>query len=144
MAGTNWPKKPITTSNTYAGNRELDAADMPVERKMAVLRSSKEILSLRKEGKSVSNQYAVLVTRPKALSLSRYAIIASKAVGGAVERNRCKRRMRSRVAKFSSRFANRYDFVLICRKTLLDVESAVLDESILDLFKRAGIVLTDE
>lgn len=144
MAGTNWPKKLITTLNTFAGKREVITAGMPVERKMAVLRSSKEILSLRKEGKSVSNQYAVLVTRPKALSLSRYAIIASKAVGGAVERNRCKRRMRSRVAKFSSRFANRYDFVLICRKDLLDADPATLDDSVEKLLCRAGIIRKDE
>lgn len=117
---------------------------MPKNKKMAVLRTSKEILSLRKEGKRFFDQFVVLIAQPKALSSSRFAVIASKSVGGAVERNRCKRRIRSRVAKFSSRWTDEYDFILICRKDLLDADPATLDDSVEKLLCRAGIIRKDE
>ena len=112
--------------------------------KLAVLKNSRAIHAIRKEGKSFSNQYFVLVTKRNDTDQPGYAIIASRTVGGAVERNRCKRRLRSRVIMLNPRIARDRDFVLIARPDLLTVDSAALDKSFNRLFEIAGLIQADE
>ncbi|NLB71044.1 MAG: ribonuclease P protein component [Chloroflexi bacterium] len=108
--------------------------------KLAVLRKASEIETVRKEGRSFSNRYVVLVTKKRAAAVPGYALIASRTVGGAVERNRCKRRMRSRVAMFAAGIVDDYDFVLIARKDLLTAEADTLDKAFKQLFMKAGLI----
>jgi len=112
--------------------------------RLAVLRNSLEIAAIRKEGQSFSNRFLVLVTRKNTENEARYAVIASRKVGGAVERNRCKRRMRSRVKMLANRIAKDHNFVLIARPELLQVDAITLDKSIVQLFQRAGLLNTNE
>jgi ribonuclease P protein component len=112
--------------------------------KLAVLRDSVEIAAIRKEGQSFSNRFSVLVTRKNTENKPCYAVIASRKVGGAVKRNRCKRRMRSRVKMLAHRIAKDYNFVLIARPELLDVDPDTLDKSIIQLFQRAGLLNSNE
>lgn len=74
------------------------------------------------------------------LETSRYAVIASRSVGGAVERNRCKRRIRSRVTRMASRIAPGFDFLVIARIACLVVEPDSLDKTFEQVFTRAGIL----
>lgn len=107
---------------------------------MATLRSSEEINAVRKEGKSYSNRYFVLVVKANPLEFSRFAVIASRSVGGAVERNRCKRRIRSRVTKLAGRLTPGNDFLIIARVGCLEVEPTMLDNAFEQLFAQAGLI----
>jgi len=113
---------------------------MPGVKDLATLRSSQEISAVRKEGKSFSNRYFVLVVKANKLENSRYAVIASRSVGGAVERNRCKRRIRSRVTKLAGRITPGNDLLIIARVACLAVESALLDETFEQMFTQAGLI----
>ncbi|HBO34746.1 MAG TPA: ribonuclease P protein component [Anaerolineaceae bacterium] len=113
---------------------------MPGNSDLATLRSSQEISAIRKEGRTFSNRYFVLVMRPNTLEMSRYAVIASRSVGGAVERNRCKRRIRSRVAKLAIRIIPGNDFLIIARVACLSVEPVLLDQAFEQVFAQAGLL----
>lgn len=62
-----------------------------------------------------------MLARPNSLGRDRLGIIASKRVGGAVERNRAKRRVRELFRKDVSRMpgASDFDFVVIVRPELV-------------------------
>jgi len=113
---------------------------MPSSSKLATLHSSQEINAIRKEGRSFSNRYIVLTVTPNALQESRFAVIATRSVGGAVERNRCKRRIRSRVKKFAPGIIPGYDFLVIARFACLEVEPTVLDSAFEKIFTRAELL----
>ena len=109
--------------------------EMPV-----VLHSSQEIRAVRTEGNSFSNRYLVLVVKSNLLNQLRYAIIASKSVGGAVERNRCKRRIRSRMAKFGAKISMGNDLLIIARSALLTVSPVDLDQAFEQLLVKARLL----
>ncbi|MFA5611395.1 MAG: ribonuclease P protein component [Anaerolineaceae bacterium] len=117
---------------------------MPSNSDLAILRSSQEISAIRKEGRSFSNQYIVLVVRPNDLEIKRYAVIATRSVGGAVERNRCKRRIRSRVAKLAPEIIKGNDFLIIARVSLLSAIPTMVDQAFEQIFSRAGLLSTNE
>ena len=109
--------------------------EMPV-----VLHSSQEIRTVRNEGNSFSNRYLVLVVNSNLLNQVRYAVIASKRVGGAVERNRCKRRIRSRMAKFGAKISMGNDLLIIARSALLTVSPVALDQAFEQLLVKANLL----
>ena len=115
---------------------------MPSSSKLATLRSSQEINAIRKEGRSFSNRFIALIVKPNALQESRFAVIATRSVGGAVQRNRCKRRIRSRVEKFAPGIIPGYDFLVIARFACLVAEPTVLDSAFEQVFSRARLLGT--
>lgn len=108
--------------------------------KPVVLHSSQEIRAVRTEGNSFSNRYLVLVVKPNLLNQVRYAVIASKSVGGAVERNRCKRRIRSRMAKFGAKINKGNDLLIIARSALLTVSPVALDQAFEQILVKANLL----
>ena len=81
----------------------------------------------------MSGRYLTLIGRPNALDCDRLGIIASRRVGGAVERNRAKRRLRDlfrREAPSRARDEGRrpMDVVVIARPGLIDAPFAILEE----------------
>lgn len=104
------------------------------------IKSSQDILEIKNSGESFSDSNLVLIVKPNNLGYSRYTAIASKAVGGAVSRNRCKRRIRNRADRMINRIPSGVDFLLIARLPLLHVSPLELDHSISKLFRRAGLL----
>jgi ribonuclease P protein component len=58
------------------------------------LRARAEYLAVQNQGRRVSGRYLTMLGRPNGLGRDRLGIIASRKVGGAVQRNRAKRRIR--------------------------------------------------
>jgi len=81
-----WPLAVVRDAQSSALRRTL----LPRENR---LRSSKEIREVVSSGKKVGNGSATLHFLPS--QRNQFAIIVSKAVGSAVERNRVKRRIRA-------------------------------------------------
>jgi ribonuclease P protein component len=86
------------------------------------LRSRSEFTAVQQRGRRVSTRYLTLLALPNALNRDRLGIIASKRIGGAVVRNRAKRRLRD---LFRHRDPGRpgqpcqgYDLVVIARSEL--------------------------
>ena len=60
----------------------------------ARLRSRGEFTAVQSHGRRVAGRYLTMLAHPNTLGRDRLGVIASKRVGGAVERNRAKRRLR--------------------------------------------------
>ena len=74
------------------------------------------------------------------MELTRVAFLASRSVGGAVQRNRCKRLLRSRVARFVSDVQRPKNLLLIARKPLLSATAEEIDQCLAMLFEKAKLI----
>jgi len=100
------------------------------------LKDSRKIQQVKQEGESVANSLAILMIKANDLQTIRYAVIASRSVGGAVQRNRCRRRLRARAIENLKRLEVSMDCLLIARKKLLYAEPREVDTAVQDLFNR--------
>jgi ribonuclease P protein component len=87
----------------------------------ARLRSRAEFTAVQTGGRRTTGRYLTLLGRPNSLGRDRLGIIASKRVGGAVDRNRAKRRVRELFRRDDTRAAGLayFDFVVIVRPELV-------------------------
>ena len=60
----------------------------------ARLHARAEFLAVQNHGRRAATRYFVMLARPNTRGRDRLGIVASRKVGGAVERNRAKRRLR--------------------------------------------------
>ena len=81
-----------------------------------------------------------MVKRANGMEISRTAFIASRVIGGAVERNRCRRRLRERMRNLSHGLKPGWDLLLIARRPLLEASAKDVDDGLENLLKNAGLL----
>jgi ribonuclease P protein component len=87
----------------------------------ARLRSRGEFTAVQSRGRRVAGRYLTMLAHPNTLGRDRLGIIASKRVGGAVQRNRAKRRLRELFRRTSVSGARpSLDVVAIAKPDLVD------------------------
>jgi len=87
-------------------------------------------VGVQQGGRRVSSRFVTLIALPNTLGADRLGVVASKRVGGAVVRNRAKRRLREifRRDQPSRRGAGRsLDVVAIARRELVDAPFAAAE-----------------
>ena len=99
-----------------------------------------DIKRVRQEGRSLANTMLVLGYLPNQLKQNRAAVIAGRSVGGAVQRNYAKRRIRTAYQTLQPELTQGYDLVLIARKPILDLEYQSLFDGMQSLFLQAGLM----
>lgn len=104
------------------------------------LTQSDDINRVRGKGFSFAHETIVLVFLPNDLSENRVATIAGRSVGGAVQRNFAKRRLRSAYQYFQPKLKNGYDMLLIARRLILVKDYQVLLDELRSIFEQAGIL----
>lgn len=82
----------------------------------------------------------MLIVARNELEATRAAFIASKTVGGAVQRNRCRRLLRARLSRCSDELRKGFDILLIARKRLLDAKPVEIDQAVHGLLVKAGLI----
>ena len=95
---------------------------------------------VRQQGRSYAHPLVVLSILPNNLEHSRIAVTATRSVGGAVQRNRAKRRVRAAAQAVFARILPGWDLILICRKGLLDSSFSGVQGAISNLLHRAHLV----
>ena len=95
------------------------------------LRSRHEFIAIQGKGRRVAARYVTLLGRPNTLERDRLGIVASRRIGGAVVRNRAKRRLREVFRRGLSADARpavdrTLDVVAIARRELVDAPFAAL------------------
>jgi ribonuclease P protein component len=105
------------------------------------LRKSTDFKRVRRAGRSFAHPLAVLSIASNGLPISRCSISAGRALGGAVQRNRIKRRLREALRNHYPAIAPGWDIILIARPAAMDADWAHLLEAVSVLLARAGVLM---
>ncbi len=122
--------------------QEVVPALAPVLPRARRLRDGRDFRRVRNEGRSWSVPLLVLqaARRPDGPdNRTRIGVVAGKRVGGAVVRNRVKRRVRESVRLRYDRLERGWDIVFIVRSQAADSDFRALDGAVAQLFARAGV-----
>ena len=93
------------------------------------------------QGRSWRGRLMVLILRQGTGAALRIGVVASRAtVGGAVQRNRCRRRLREAFRRNRHQFLAEYDVILIARRSLLDAPWDALTGELLYLARKSGLM----
>ena len=92
----------------------MDENFTPQER----IRTKKDFLHLYKKGKRYRGKYFILIYLSNELTLSRVAVVASKKLGNAVQRNRTKRWLRTLFRRNKELLEKPFDLIFIPRKEI--------------------------
>ncbi len=96
----------------------MDENFNPLER----IRKKKDFLHLYKKGKRYRGKYFILIYLANELAFSRVAIVASKKLGNAVQRNRTKRWLRTLFRRNKGLLEKPFDLLFIPRKEMHEAE----------------------
>jgi ribonuclease P protein component len=113
-----------------------------VKRELRLTRNE-DIKRVRLEGKSFARPSIVLGYLPNRFEKTRIAVIAGRSVGGAVQRNLAKRRIRSAIQGLLQEIRPGHDLVLIARRSILEQPYRLLVDTIRKLLAQAGLMKDD-
>jgi ribonuclease P protein component len=105
------------------------------------LRRRNDFAAVYREGRIQSNPLLVLRVLPNDRETTRFGFVVGKAVGGAVVRNRVKRRLREAVRQLP--IAPGFDVVIGARKPASDAPFTVLRTALAALAQRSRICLPE-
>ncbi len=91
------------------------------------------------QGQSHVGRYMVLWVRTAPDASLRLGVVTSRKVGGAVQRNRARRRLRTVWRLNRKTFAGTVDVVLVGRRALVRAPFAAVNEEFVRLARRAGL-----
>lgn len=103
------------------------------------LTSSTDFRRVRRNGKSYAHPLSVLVASPNGLDHNRYGVTAGRSIGGAVRRNRAKRRLREALGTLHAELQQGWDLVLIARPGLNQATWPELLAALSDLLRKARV-----
>jgi len=105
-----------------------------------VLRYKKDFDRLYKRGRSTGDAYVVVFHISNGLGYSRKAFLASKKVGGAVQRNRARRLMKEGFRRVESDVEQGKDILFIARREAAKSNSKDVEASIRRALNKSGLI----
>lgn len=92
-------------------------------------------------GKSAANQQFVVYSLPNPrIERFRMGVSVSKKLGSAVVRNRIRRMVKEIVRLQAEKIRSHYDFVIIARKPVAELDYKQMEKSLLHALKRAQLL----
>ena len=116
-----------------------DTGRLVMQRQFRLHRSN-DIQRVRRTGKSYAHPLLVLVVVRNPEGARRAAITTSRSVGGAVQRNLIRRRIRATMRDLFAHIPDGWDLLLIARPAASTVEYAQLAAAVRSLLCRAGVL----
>ncbi len=101
--------------------------------KKYILRKNEEIQNIIKNSKKEVNKFFIVYYLKNNLNYNRYCVSVSKKIGKAHTRNLYKRRIKDILMKF--KYNNSCDYVIILRKSVLDIEYDDMKKELSTLIK---------
>jgi ribonuclease P protein component len=108
------------------------------------LTSSTDFKRVRRTGQSYAHPLIVLIVAQNDLGISRFGFTAGRSLGGAVQRNRAKRRLRAAVQQQLNTIHPGWDTVLVARPAILEAPWEQVVGSLRQLLRRAEILDDDD
>ncbi len=105
------------------------------------LRRTDDFERVRRSGKSYAHPLVVLVVQANEAGGVRVGVVAGRAVGTAVKRNRAKRLLRAAMQSLLSSVNLGWDLILIARAPLLSADMFEVREALLSVLRRAELVV---
>jgi ribonuclease P protein component len=93
--------------------------------------------------KSHAHPLVALVTSPNAEQKARIGVVAGLRVGGAVQRNLAKRRIRAVAHSFIPKIKPGWDLIFIARQPMATAGFTEIQQAMVSLIKRAGMFKTE-
>jgi len=103
------------------------------------LRRPDQFQRVRREGRSWSHSLLVLNAAPNRVRRTRCGIVVGKRIGGAVDRNRAKRRVREAVRLAYTTIQPGWDLVFVVRPGVMGAAFASIQAAVLSLLERSGL-----
>ncbi len=107
---------------------------------LEMLRRPADFAALQEHGTSRAHPLVVVRTMRNGLERTRFAFSTSRRLGGAVIRNRVRRRLREIVRSLASRVEPGWDVLIVARPGCAGASYAELRDVVARLFVRAGIL----
>ena len=104
------------------------------------LRASADFRRVREGGRSWAHPLLVLYVVPNTLGHNRFGFSVSRRIGGAVVRNRAKRRMREAARLFKDELDQGWDMVFIARAPISDAQFRLVKQAVEILLRRACLL----
>jgi ribonuclease P protein component len=103
------------------------------------LKKNYEFKRLYNRGKSAASKYVVVYCNKNRKDYNQLGITVTTKIGGAVTRNRVRRRLKEIYRLNESNLQFGYDIVIVARMRSVDSSWQELESSVLYLFKKLGI-----
>ena len=112
----------------------------PSSRAQHLLRNNADIRLVFKEGRRASCPFFTLLYRGTALDRTRVGTVVGKKLGGATQRNRCKRRFRELARLSVGRMATGWDLLVLPRREAASVGALRLRIAWTETLARLGLL----
>lgn len=113
-------------------------------KRIARLTSSSDIQRVRRLGRSNAHPLLVLAALQSDFpGPTRIAVIAGKSIGGAVQRNRAKRRLRGALHELSENIQPGFDVICIARRPLIEAPFTEIVEALREQLNKVNLYEQD-
>ena len=109
---------------------------LPAEERLRKDRDFRRVYAAKR---AIVHPLMVLYTRPSRVG-RRIGFSVSKKLGGAVQRNRIKRRLREAYRAHIPVLKNGFDAIIVVRSKASSATYIEIAKTVIDLFRRAGLV----
>ena len=109
-----------------------------MNRRFRLTRSS-DFQRVREHGRSYAHPLLVLAALPNQEENSRFGVVAGRAIGKAVRRNRAKRLLRSALYPYLPSIQSGWDVVLIARRPLVEAGFLQIQSALVALLRRSHL-----
>jgi ribonuclease P protein component len=111
---------------------------------LEMLRSTVDFQRIQGQSRSRAHPALLMRYRPNELDRTRYGISTGRRVGGAVVRNRVRRRIRAILRRHEGEVQPGWDILLVARPASAEASQAELEQALTRLMGAAGVLATDK
>ena len=105
-------------------------------KKSKIIKKSEEYTNIINTGNVVKNKYFSIFYKKN--EEKKYGISIPTKTGKAVVRNKIKRRVKNIIDKNENYIQNNYYYVIITKRTILDITYEEMAKNLIDLFNKIG------
>jgi ribonuclease P protein component len=105
-----------------------------------MLSRPQDFAALQREGTTTSHPLLIAKARRTGLEVTRFGFSTRRKLGGAVVRNRIRRRLREALRAMAPSFQPGWDVLIIARPAVVDADHDALVGALGRLLARAGVI----